>query len=253
LANTGAAPIALGGWMLDDGAGGGAPYTIAPDSIVGPHALFVVTLPRALFNNAGDEVRLIRPDGSVVDQFSYVNSAVDLSFCRFSSGWADGSPPSPNEVNQCDHAQAAPDATQRVLLPPSQSLATAVPLSGTDTLTLTTLPTPRQPAWSSEDTVGATPYALSGGGQLYRGLGASSPTRQPTASPTPTLGPRSAPIRQSAPANLLLLFSWSAGIMLTALSAVIVGYTQLRVPIVAPGVVVPAAPDAETSALQSDS
>ena len=252
MANTEAAPITLDGWMLDDGADGGAPYTIEPGTIIGPHALFVVTLPRALFNNAGDEVRLLRPDGSIADQFSYVSSAVDLSFCRSSSGWAASSPPSPNAPNQCDPVQAAPAATQRVPTLPTQPLTTTMPLSGTETLALTSLPTPRQPAWSSDDTVGATPYTLSSGGLLYRGLHNSSPTLQPTAAPTPTRRSRSAPLLQPTPTNMLVLFSRIAGIMFIILSAAIAGYTRLRAHNASHSNAALPGPDGEISAVQSD-
>jgi hypothetical protein len=250
LANTDAVPIALDGWMLDDGADGGAPYAIEAGTIVGPHGLFVVTLPRALFNNAGDEVRLLRPDGGVADQFSYANSAVDLSFCRSSSGWVASSPPSPNAPNECDPAQAAPATTQLTPELPNQPLTTTTPTSGTDILAPP--PTPRRPSWSSEDIVGAMPYALSTGGLLYRGLRNSSPTAQPTAPPTPTRKPRLAPSLQPTQPNTLVLFSRIAGILFLVLSAAIAGYTRLRAYAARNDAALPA-PDAEILAMQSDS
>ncbi len=71
IANDSDAPADLSGWKLDDGEGGGSPYTLPAGSTIGPQGLLTVIMPRALFNNAGDSARLLGPDGAVIDVFDY--------------------------------------------------------------------------------------------------------------------------------------------------------------------------------------
>ncbi|QLQ08848.1 MAG: lamin tail domain-containing protein [Anaerolineae bacterium] len=61
------APVDLGGWRLDDVAGGGsAPYTIAPGAILPAHGfrVFFRSQTHVALNNSGDDVRLLAPTGA---------------------------------------------------------------------------------------------------------------------------------------------------------------------------------------------
>src|SRR6185503_5715209 len=69
-------------------------------------------LPGALLNNGGDTVRLIRPDGVVVDSTNYTDSAPDVSHSRGPDGsWYDSSEPTPGAANT--PPSAGPSATLR--------------------------------------------------------------------------------------------------------------------------------------------
>src|SRR5205823_4347202 len=96
-------------WKLDDGEGGGAPYTLPANTRVEPGAFLVVHLPTALLNNDGDTVQLIRPDGVVTDSTSYSGSSADVSHGRDASGaWLDGMEPTPGAPNRRADASATP-------------------------------------------------------------------------------------------------------------------------------------------------
>lgn len=254
LVNTGAAAVGVGGWMLDDGDAGAAPYTIPSGTTIAAHGLFVVTLPRTLFNNAGDEVRLLRPDGSVADQFQYADSAADLSFCRHSSGWAAGSPPSPNAPNRCEPNMSLPTATSHAQAAAGQPLATAGPqrTDSAEEAAASPSPTPHLPAWSAADVAGATPYALPTPGLLYRGLLDSSPTAHPTIPPAPSRTPRSAALNRPVQGNTFPPLGRAAGIGCIMLSATVAGYTRLRSRGAAPGATAPLSPGAEAGAPPGD-
>jgi len=90
LYNAGPAVVGLGGWQLDDVAeGGSGPHTISADKIIPPGG-FLVFFKRdsgVSLNNDGDGVRLIRPDGTVADEYHYAHSpGYDRSFSRTVDG-----------------------------------------------------------------------------------------------------------------------------------------------------------------------
>jgi DNA/RNA endonuclease YhcR with UshA esterase domain len=88
--NAGPAMVGLGGWQLDDVAeGGSGPYTIPADKIISPGG-FLVFFKRdtgIALNNDEDWVRLLRPDGTVADEYHYTHSpGYDRSFSRTVDG-----------------------------------------------------------------------------------------------------------------------------------------------------------------------
>jgi len=90
LYNAGPAVVGLGGWQLDDVAGGGSgPHTIPADQII-PTGGFLVFFKRdsgVSLNNDEDWVRLLRPDGTVADEYHYTHSpGYDRSFSRTVDG-----------------------------------------------------------------------------------------------------------------------------------------------------------------------
>jgi hypothetical protein len=89
LYNSGSLPVYLKGWWLDDVAGGGSsPYdlpgvTISPKGL----AVFFRTKTKIVLNDSGDTVRLLAPDGRLIDQISYLRiRAANLSYGRLTDG-----------------------------------------------------------------------------------------------------------------------------------------------------------------------
>lgn len=89
LYNLGPGPVFLRGWMLDDIADGGSrPYKI-PGITISPHgfAVFFRTRTHIALNDRGDSVRLLAPDGRVIDEISYLKvKAYNLSYGRLPDG-----------------------------------------------------------------------------------------------------------------------------------------------------------------------
>ena len=86
LYNPTAQAIDLGGAVVDDIANGGsAPYTIPAGTTIAPYGYWVLDRTN-YFNNAGDDVRLVAPDGALVDKFTYTSSANDRSWARMPDG-----------------------------------------------------------------------------------------------------------------------------------------------------------------------
>ncbi len=78
LHNKGASSINLNGWKLDDKhPGGSAEYLINQDIILGGNEYIIFSKPQThiSLNDTGDYVRLIQPDGNVLDETSNYGSA----------------------------------------------------------------------------------------------------------------------------------------------------------------------------------
>lgn len=105
LFNPAEVELILSGWRLDDLAEGGSePYVIADDLRIaaGGHLVFYKKDTGVVLNNDGDEVRLLRPDGSVADAASYRGPKPDASYARDGDGtgaWTDALTPSPGRTN----------------------------------------------------------------------------------------------------------------------------------------------------------
>ncbi|SMO34770.1 thermonuclease family protein [Melghirimyces algeriensis] len=86
LYNPGDQPVDISGYIIDDRVGGGSsPYTI-PDGTVIPAKGYWIWEPDYYFNNAGDDVTLKSPDGTIIDQYSYQFSSNDASWYRSPDG-----------------------------------------------------------------------------------------------------------------------------------------------------------------------
>jgi len=105
LYNLGPNKVFLKGWMLDDEAGGGSkPYKIPGITIrPGGYATFFHSKTGITLNDAGDTVRLLAPNGTLVEEIQYLKvSAYNLSYGRLPDGsghLAYGLWPTPNEAN----------------------------------------------------------------------------------------------------------------------------------------------------------
>ncbi|HMP42153.1 MAG TPA: hypothetical protein PKA05_17375, partial [Roseiflexaceae bacterium] len=226
----------LSGWQIDDGPGGGAPFTITPGTQLAAAGYLVVTLPHALLNNGGDQIRLLRPDGSTADEYSYDNATRNKSHCRHETGWHAACEPTPGMANDATGSSTTAAAPSLMPVPmPGTTVpppADASPADSADHPTTTTeptaeaLPTPRIPRWPTAGQPTDT-YAYQLPGNIYTGVATATPlptienTRQPVAVPSPPAEERFAD-QPDTPLDLI------AGIMLAGIGAISAGYLILR-------------------------
>lgn len=89
LYNLGPSPVYLRGWFLDDIPGGGSkPYAL-PGVTIDPQqfVVFFRTRTRISLNDSGDTVRLLAPDGQLMDEIRYRRvRAYNLSYGRLPDG-----------------------------------------------------------------------------------------------------------------------------------------------------------------------
>ncbi len=95
LTNTGVITVDIGGWSLDSASGGGA-YQIPAGTLLGPGKFMVFYRQETgvALNDDGDGVRLLGPDGQVMDMVIFGALGADRSYSRDEGGaWhADWSP-----------------------------------------------------------------------------------------------------------------------------------------------------------------
>ena len=127
-------------WQLDDGAGGGSsPYTLPSGALIPARGFLLLFRSQTgiALNNDGDWVRLLRPDGSVVEETEYDSSRNDEAYSKTVDGgsaWTRSYPPSPGASNQ-------PPAWTATTTPTATATPSATP-SATPTTTPVTSSTP---------------------------------------------------------------------------------------------------------------
>lgn len=72
--------LPLDEFQIDDGEGGSRPKFLS--GTIPPHSYFVVTLSSGIFNNEGDQVRLLSSQNNVIDAFSYTNGSKNKTWGR---------------------------------------------------------------------------------------------------------------------------------------------------------------------------
>ncbi len=115
--------VDISGWQLDDEDGGSPPYTIPAGRVLPPKG-FLVLYKRETgisLNNSGDSVRLLDPNGNLIDTITYpaVHRTDKHSWSRTVDGgstWTDTYPPSPNAPNK--PATDTPTPTREPTQPP---------------------------------------------------------------------------------------------------------------------------------------
>ena len=97
LYNTGTVAVDLGGWALDDGEAGSSTYFIPAGTPLPPggFAVFYRQDTGLVLDDAGDQVRLLAPDGTVADSVVFGTVGPDRSASRDEEGaWHGDWPPS---------------------------------------------------------------------------------------------------------------------------------------------------------------
>jgi len=100
--NAGPVDVDLSGWFVDDGVGGSAPYEVPEGTMLrsGAFALFYGRDTGVVLDDGGDEVRLLGPDGAMVDAVAFGALAPGASYSRGEDGtWHADWMPSPGAPN----------------------------------------------------------------------------------------------------------------------------------------------------------
>lgn len=86
IKNKGTGKIDLGGWLIDDEEGKSSPFEIPANTIVEPNGFYVAYFSSAKLNDLEDSVRLLKPDGTVVEEYRYQSPEKGKSFTKDSGG-----------------------------------------------------------------------------------------------------------------------------------------------------------------------
>lgn len=114
LYNCSSQSVNLIGWQIDDILKKGSkPYTIEGNKIISAksHLVFTNKEIKVIFNNSGDEINLLWPDGTVVDSVSYGKSTEGQSYSWANGGWAWNKTSTPNKNN----IEATINVTRKIL------------------------------------------------------------------------------------------------------------------------------------------
>lgn len=115
--NDGTTGVDLSSWVIDDVAGSGSrPYIISDGLPLSPggYRVYFHSQTGVTLNNDGDTVRLLGPDGAVVDAMTYVRARPDHSYSRIAGddvSWSEEYPPSPGGPNLPATATPTPTPT----------------------------------------------------------------------------------------------------------------------------------------------
>lgn len=95
--------VKLAGWTIDDGPDAGSkPFALGSEMAVQPHSYLILENLTVAWNNGGDAVRLIAPDGTVVDSIVYPTVKTGFGYALTSDGsWCLTERPSMQSANEC--------------------------------------------------------------------------------------------------------------------------------------------------------
>ena len=114
--------VDLSGWKLDDIVDGGSTAFIIPGgaTIIGKgYVVFYNDQTKVSLNNDSDHVRLIRPDGVIVDDISYESSKEGYSYNHSDSGdFQQSSHPTPGEENVIEVPSSTPTPAPKATATP---------------------------------------------------------------------------------------------------------------------------------------
>ena len=228
--------VDLANWCIDDGEGGATPYCLPQSTTISPHSYLIVDLPKAMLNNSGDTVRLLRPDGTPAAVVDYANSRPDASRSRADDGsWYDSAIASPGMANtspntgtttpdiadvntQTNNARRVP-ITEQASPQPSSTDAPALyhaAAVGADALSNSVLPA------SVRDPVPAAPTYAAYVGAQYRGVQTAAPVTpsSPEASRQQSVAARKPLATQSQLSRQVTLLERS-GLVLPAIAMIV--------------------------------
>ena len=97
-------------WKIDDQEGGSSPVSFSTK--IPAKSYFALDLPKAMLNNSGDEVRLLKPDGTVADKTSYSSSQKGYSIAKDEKGnWCIQEPTKGEKNRDCQEKEKTPNPT----------------------------------------------------------------------------------------------------------------------------------------------
>jgi hypothetical protein len=82
---------------------------------IAAHGLYVVTLTRGILNNSSDTVKLIDPDGNILESFGYNFCDSSKSWSKSSNGWFQTATQTPGFPNQFPTPSPAPTVTPPII------------------------------------------------------------------------------------------------------------------------------------------
>ena len=110
IKNTGSSEAILTNWQIDDIAdGGGSPRDFS--ATISSGGYHKIEISGWLFNNAGDSVRLLKPDDTLVDETSYSYSNDGVSWVKVDDNWCEAESSTPGEANSSCRASSASTPT----------------------------------------------------------------------------------------------------------------------------------------------
>ncbi len=93
--------VDLSEWQITDTAGRQTCYTFPKGTIIGPKSFLVIYRPKTkiTLNNDGDSLKLVQPNGNIIDSVNYENAIKGESYNRTSSGWVWSTTLTPRKEN----------------------------------------------------------------------------------------------------------------------------------------------------------
>lgn len=97
IKNIGEDSIDIGGWKIDDEEGGSKPFTIPENTIISPRGfiVFYKSQTKLALNNDEDSVRLINPLDEVIQEISYSDNTVGITYAIKEGEWSWTTSPTP--------------------------------------------------------------------------------------------------------------------------------------------------------------
>ena len=86
IKNKGTAVADLSGWKVDDQEGGSTPQVLPNNTLIQPGGFLVVTFQSPKLNDLADSVRLLKPDDSVVESYTYNQTIRGQSWSKDTNG-----------------------------------------------------------------------------------------------------------------------------------------------------------------------
>jgi len=93
--------VDLSGWQIKDFVGRSQTYTFPEGTEINSKGFLALIRPKTniTLNNDGDSLKLIQPDGKIINEISYEKAPRGNSFNLTSSGWGWNNVPTPNAKN----------------------------------------------------------------------------------------------------------------------------------------------------------
>lgn len=98
--NPGSFEINISSWKIDDIEGASSPYTIPKGTKISAKSYKVFTFSSKL-NNSGDSIRLLNPDGKIIETYSFKKTVKGVAFAKDTGGkWKATTTPTPGKTNK---------------------------------------------------------------------------------------------------------------------------------------------------------